>query len=366
MKQSAKIAMYLGIVLLFILAIFAYNKFFGKNAFDDKTAPGKNTENRSGDKKRGGKSLPVSVYVASLQSGENGLMRLGTLVANEKVDLVSELSGRVVEINFKEGQFLRKGDILVKLNDDELQTQLTRAQYQIKLLEQRLERQKILLEKDAVSREDYDKVLTEYNVLRQDIEELKIRIGKMKVRAPFNGVVGFRDVSNGAFLQPGSKVSTMVDVANLKLEFSIPEKYATSNLIGKTASFTVEGLENNFGALIYAVDPQIDVNTRTVMIRARYNNNKGLLKPGMSARVSILTNSNKSNIYVPNQAVVPDSKGRFVWVMKNGKAEKVNITTGYRTTEQLEVLAGIQVGDTIITTGMMQLREGMDVNVVEN
>lgn len=366
MKQSAKIAMYIGIVLLFIISVFAYNKFFGKKDLNDSPPAGETARKKGGDMKRGGKSLPVNIYIAQFQSGENGLKRLGTLVANEKVDLVSELSGRVVEVNFKEGQYLHKGDILVKLNDDELQSQLTRAQYQIKLLEQRLERQKILLEKDAVSREDYDKVLTEYNVLRQDIEELKIRIGKMKVRAPFNGVVGFRDVSNGAFLQPGSKISTMVDVANLKLEFSIPEKYATTNMIGKTAAFTIEGSDKRFSAMIYAIDPQIDINTRTVMLRARYNNKNGLLKPGMSARVSIMTTNNKDNIYVPNQAVVPDSKGRFVWVMRNGKAVKTNIETGNRTTEQLEVLSGIQVGDTVITTGMMQLRDGMDVNVVEN
>lgn len=368
MNKIFKIALYVVILLVFILAIWLFNVLYGKEKIDDKP---KTEYLRKGKEGRGrmdgsGKVLPVSVYVAEYQTGENGLMRLGTLVANEKVDLVSELSGRVTEVNFKEGQFIKKGQVLVKLNDDELQTQLTRAKYQLRLLEQRLERQKILLEKDAVSREDYDKVLTEYNVLKQDIEELQIRINKMKVRAPFDGVIGFRQVSNGAFLQPGSKISGMVDIANLKLEFSIPEKYITANLVGSMASFTVEGSEKVFPARIYAMDPQIDVNTRTILLRALYNNKDGFLRPGMSARVSMKTANEKKYLYAPNQAVVPDSKGRFVWLKKNGKAVATQVQTGNRTTENLEILSGIEVGDTIITTGLMQLREGMDVAVENN
>src|SRR5690606_21963778 len=145
-----------------------------------------------------------------------------------------------------------KGTLLIKLNDSELQVQLKKAQYQYTLLEERLERQRILLEKDAVSREDYDKVLTEFNVLKQDIEQLKISIEKMHIVAPFSGVVGFRDVSLGAFLQPNSKITSLVDVANLIVEVAIPEKYVLDKLYGATINFTVEGMIDNFSAVIYA------------------------------------------------------------------------------------------------------------------
>ena len=361
MKKTHKYLLYLSIPVFFALALFAYHSFFKEkevgiaNSNKLQTVP---------SKVRQGKILPVSVYIAQLMAREDGFLRIGNLVANERVEMVSEQSGRVVSINFQEGQFVKKGTLLIKLNDDELQVQLKKAEYQHALLEERLERQRILLEKDAVSREDYDNVLTEFNVLKQDIEQLKIRIEKMHVIAPFDGVVGFRDVSLGAFLQPNSKITTLVDIANLIVEVAIPEKYVMDKLLGSKVSFNVEGMVNDFSAVIYAVDPQVDVNTRTIMIRARYNNSNNLLRPGMSAKVMLNTGSGDINVYVPNQAVVPDVNGRSVWVFKNGKATFVPVQTGNRTADMLEVLSGVEKGDTIIITGLMQLREGISVSAV--
>lgn len=359
MKKTHKYLLYLGIPAFFALAFFAYNTFFKEKVVPLANNTKSQTSSSSG---RQGKVLPVSVHIAELMAREDGFLRIGNLVANEKVEMVSEQSGRVVSINFLEGQFVKKGTLLIKLNDDELQVQLKKAQYQHTLLQERLERQRILLEKDAVSREDYDKVLTEFNVLKQDIEQLKIRIDKMHITAPFDGVVGFREVSLGAFLQPNSKITTVVDIANLIVEVAIPEKYVMDKLYGKTINFTVEGMVNNFSAVIYAVDPQVDVNTRTIMIRARHKNANNLLKPGMSAKVMLNTGSGDINVYVPNQAVVPDVNGRSVWVLKNGKATFVPVQTGNRTADMLEVLSGVERGDTIIITGLMQLREGISVS----
>lgn len=361
MKKTQKIILYISIPVVLIISLIIYNSFLSKPELNDgKTTPAKSG---TGGQKQGGagKSLPVSVYIAEFMSNEDGRMTMGTLMANEKVDVVSELSGRVIAINFAEGQFVKKGEVLIKLNDDELITQLTKAEFQYKLLEQRLGRQKILLEKDAVSREEYDKVLTEYNVLNQDIVQLKIRIEKMKIRAPFDGVLGFREISMGAFLQPGSKISTLVDIASLKLEFSVPEKYINSIKPGGNVVFTVEGMSNKFSANIYAIDPVVELKTRTVMLRARYKNTGSRIKPGMSAKVTINSTSGKENIYVPNQSVVPDVKGRSVWMLKGGKATLVPIQTGTRTADMLEVLSGVGIGDTVITTGLMQLREGISV-----
>lgn len=367
MKPVTKYLLYVGVPLLCLGAVLLFNHFSGKDPMN--TTPGAAVSGGAGGAGgqggRGGGSrvLPVSGYVVAFETGESGLTRLGTLVANEKVQVMSELAGRVIDVNFSEGQLIRKGTVLVKLNDDELLTQLARAEYQYTLLEQRLERQKILLEKDAVSREDYDKVQTEFNVLKQDIEALTIRIGKMKIKAPFDGVIGFRQVSEGAFLQPGSKIADMVDMAKLKLEFSIPEKYIASRLVGTQAAFTVEGLTHTYQATIYAMDPQIDVATRTILLRALYNNADGVLKPGMSARVTIRTGSDQRSLFVPSQAVVPDVNGRFIWLLKGGKAFRSYVQTGNRTTDKLEITAGVEVGDTLITTGIMQLKEGMPVSI---
>ena len=359
MKQRQKYILYAAIPVVLAASVIGYNKLFNKPVINEESTsrPG-----GQGNKGGGGRALPVSVYIAKYMTSDEGRLAIGTLTPNERVDVVSELSGMVTEINFREGELVRKGTVLVKLNDDELVSQLVKAEYQYKLIEQRLERQKILLERDAVSREDYDKVLTEFNVLKQDIEQLKIRIEKMKVRAPFDGVIGFRDVSLGAFLQPNTKISTLVDIASLKLEFAIPEKYINDVKSGSSVSFTVEGSGKTFSAKVYAVDPQVEVKTRTLMLRARYANSGLMLKPGMSAKVSFSTTEGANNIYVPNQAVVPDVKGRSVWVLRGGKAELVQVQSGTRTADMLEILGGIERGDTIITTGLMQLRTGIQVS----
>lgn len=364
MKSTTKYLLYVGVPLLCAGAVLLFNKLSGHPSMRTTDLPPTVQRPSDGGRAQGSPTrrvLPVTGYVVSYESEESGLTTLGTLVANEKVQVMSELSGRVVSVNFEEGQFIRKGTVLVRLNDDELQTQLARAEYQYTLTGQRLERQKILLEKDAVSRENYDQVQTEYNVLKQDIEELKIRIDKMKIKAPFDGVIGFREISEGAFLQPGSNIAYMVDIARLKLEFSIPEKYVTTRLVGSKAYFTVQGVPRTFEATIYAVDPQIDIATRTILLRAMYDNSAGILKPGMSAKVTIRTDNSRQGLYVPSQAVVPDVNGRYVWLLRDGKAVRSYVQTGNRTTDRLEITTGVAVGDTLITTGIMQLKDDMPV-----
>ncbi len=166
----------------------------------------------------------------------------------------------------------------------------------------------------------------------------------------------------GALLVTNSKIAVIVDIANLILEFSIPEKYVTNKLIGANAFFTVEGMSKKFPATVYAMDPEVDIKTRSIMLRARYHNREGLLRPGMYAKVSLSTEKRDINIYLPNEAIVQDVKGRSVWFLKEGKAAMVQVQTGTRTTDKMEILSGVQKGDTIITTGLMQLREGMAVS----
>ena len=355
MRKRQKMILYLSIVLFFALAIFGYNKIFKKEKIGD-SAPA------SAQSVPATRGLPVSAYVVETRAVEDGYVRLGTLRTNEHVDIVNELSGRVVSINFMEGQPVKRGDILVQLNDDELQIQLVRTEYQHTLLKERLERQRILLEKDAVSREEYDKVLTEFNVLIQDMELLKVRIEKMKVRAPFDGVVGFREISLGAFLQPNSKITHLVDVANIIVEASMPEKNIQNYRVGGEISFRVDVIDRDLKAVIYAIDPQIDETTRTIVIRARYDNRNGILTPGMFVRVTSNVSGGNS-LFVPTESVTTDVKGRLIWVSRGNKATLVPITTGVRNEDMLEVLSGLNRGDTVITTGLMQLREGMTVSI---
>ncbi len=219
------------------------------------------------------------------------------------------------------------------------------AEAQIKLLGTQLERQRILLEKDAVSRESFDKVQTDYNMVAADISLYKARIERTEVRASFNGTVGFRYASEGSFVQPGTKIARLVDNSTLKVEFSIPEKYISLSLNGREVAFQVEGFSQVFHAHVYAIDPKIDPKTRTIALRAEYDNSRELLMPGMFAAVTLITSKSSNSIQVPSEAVVPEMEGKSVWVVRNGKAVATKIETGVRSETLVEVTSGLSSGD---------------------
>lgn len=284
-------------------------------------------------------------------------------MANEEVDIVSKVSGKVTGVFFREGTVVRKGDLLVKIYDDDLQAQLKRSEIQEKMLSEKLERQRVLLSKDAVSREAFDQLQTDYNVILADINLLKVRIAETEVRAPFNGTIGFRYVSEGTYVQPSVKIAHLTDPSMLKLEFAIPEKYVSENLMGKRVSFYTQGYNDEFFATVYAIDHQIDEQTRTIGVRARYDNSDRRLMPGMFADLTLITNEKLNAIQVPTQAVVPEMNEKRLWLARMGKAVLVPVVTGTRTESMIEVTSGISIGDTVITSGLMQLRQGMPVRV---
>ncbi len=311
----------------------------------------------------GNMALPVNVYIAAPSDLSNGIRSVGTLVANEEVDLTSETAGKVIKIYFREGTHVKKGDLLAKINSEDIVAQLERAEAQIKLLGDQLERQRILLEKDAVSRESFDKVQTDYNMIAADISLYKARIEKTEVRASFNGIVGFRYASEGSFVQPGTKIARLVDNSSLKVEFSIPEKYISLHLMGRDVAFQIEGFPQVFHAKVYAVDPKVETKTRTIALRAQYDNARELLLPGMFAAVTLITSQSSHAIQVPTEAVVPEMEGKSVWVVRKGKATPTRIETGVRSEAMVEVVSGLAPGDSVITTGLMQLRPDMAVSV---
>jgi len=321
--------------------------------------------NPGGGRGGGGRALPVSVYIANYSDLSDGVSRVGSLLANETVDLASQTSGRVVLINFEEGQWVEQGTLLVKIDDLDFQAQLTRAEHQFALAAERLRRQQILFARDAVSREAFDQAQTDYNMIEADIELLKVRIDRTEIRAPFSGVIGFRTISLGAYLQAGARVATLADIATLKLEFSIPERNVFRKLEGATARFMVQGSEKEYTARIYAVDPVLDVRTRSVVLRALYDNRDGLLRPAMAAtRIAVETERTPTALLVPSEAVIPDVDGRTVWLVRNNRAVQVPVKTGNRTADMVEILEGVAAGDTVITSGLLQIRQGQTVEPV--
>ena len=192
---------------------------------------------------------------------------------------------------------------------------------------------------------------------------LKVKISRTEIRAPFDGEMGFRYVSEGSYVQPSSKIATIVDNSVLKFEFAIPERYANNSLKNKEILFTVTGNDKRFAAKVYAVDPLIDVKSRMIMLRARYQNKSQELMPGMFAKGTMEFGEEQQLIAVPTEAVVPEMDGKRLWVVKNGKAVSVAVETENRDAKNVGVVSGVVVGDTILTGGLMQLREGMSVSV---
>src|SRR5690606_31215912 len=213
---------------------------------------GQQGEGRTGGGGQGGSQIPVSGTIAKPSYLTSGIRSAGSLLANEEVDIVSKVSGKVTAVYFKEGSKVKKGDLLVKIYDEDLQAQLRRSEIQEKMLSEKLERQRVLLSKDAVSREAFDQLQTDYNVILADINLLKVRIAETEVRAPFDGVIGFRYVSEGTYVTPQVKIAHLFDQSILKLEFAINEKYVSENLMGKKISFKTEGYRDEFFATVYA------------------------------------------------------------------------------------------------------------------
>jgi membrane fusion protein (multidrug efflux system) len=289
----------------------------------------------------------------------------GTVIPDEEVDLSFETSGKIDVIYFKEGSYVKKGELLAKLIDDDLQAQLDKLQIQEKLAQEKENRQKILLSKEAVSQESYDQVKTDLQSIESEIKLLRTRIVKTQIHAPFDGKIGLRFVSEGAFVNSNTQIAKLVKNNPLKIDFSIPEKYSGMVKQGTNLKFKIEENDNWYSAKVYAVEPKIDPKTRTIAVRAIYDNSNDEIKPGRFVSIELIIREKNNALMVPTEAIIPEMGGERVFVVKNGKAESFSIIPGLRTSETIEVISGIQPGDSLIISGIMQLRPGMPVAVKE-
>ena len=282
---------------------------------------------------------------------------------DEEVDLSFETSGKIIEINFEEGSQVKKGQLLAKVNDRPLQAQLQRLVAQLKLAEDRVFRQNALLERDAVSKEAYEQVKTELATLNADIDLIEANIAQTELRAPFDGVIGLRQVSVGTYASPTTIVAKLTKVSPLKVEFSVPERYANDVKIGAGVNFGLEGKFETFHAKVYARESRMDQNTHTLTLRALYPNANGNVMPGRYADIRLSKNEIHDALAVPSEAIVPEMGKDKIFLYKSGKAQPVEIQTGIRTEAETQVLQGLQTGDTIIISGTLQLRTGLPVTL---
>jgi membrane fusion protein (multidrug efflux system) len=343
-------------IFLVIVGALAFIKFVFFRSADEIS--------KSGGKKGGSApASPVNIFVAQKQKFNEQIISTGTALANEEASLMPELAGKVIRIYFSEGTFVKRNTLLVKINDADLRAQLNKVEQQIKLSEQKQQRQKQLLDINGVSQEGYDIAVNETNGFKSDRDLLHAQIMKTEIRAPFDGVIGLKNISEGSYVTPASVVATIQQLTPMKIDFSVPEKYMELVKKGDPVNFSTEGIQGVFKAKVFAIEPKIDLATRTLKIRALCYDHQNKLLPGAFVKVNMVKESSNS-ILIPTEALIPEQKGYKVFFYRNGKAVAGAVTPGTRTDSQIVILKGIEESDTIITTGIMQLKNEMPVKII--
>jgi membrane fusion protein (multidrug efflux system) len=307
--------------------------------------------------------LAVTARVLQPEHIDNHITSTGSVMANEEVEIRSEVQGKITHIAFKEGGKVKKGDLLVKIDDAELQAELLKARYSRKLSEDEEFRMRKQLEIEAVSQKDYDQALNELNMNKAQEKILQAQLEKTTLRAPFSGAAGLKQVSEGAYVSPSTLITTLQQIDPVKLDFSIPGKYAGRVKVGQTVRFSVQGSTKTLEGKVYAVDPRIDPEARTLKLRALCPNAGLDVLPGAFASVEIPLETLDSALMVPSEALSADAKGSKVFLFQNGKAEVRPVQAGVRTDSAVQIVSGLKRGDTVITSGIIQIRPGSSVTL---
>ena len=315
---------------------------------------------------RGGRgNMPMSVegYIINTSTVSESIEVPGSVLPFESTELHPEVSGRVVSLNINEGSFVRKGTQLAKLFDGDLQAQLKKLQVQLSISERTVQRLGELLKIQGVSQQEYDLSTLEANNIRADIDIIRTNIARTVIRAPFSGRIGLKNISVGAYVTPQSIIATIQQVDQLKLEFTVPEKYTSRIKVGQTVSFNVEGSSKNLLAKVMATEGSVVQENRSLQIRAVVLGKDPKLLPGVFAKVQLDFGKDENAILVPTQAVIPGARNKQVIVYKNGKANFTVITTGVRDSAMVQVTNGINIGDTIVTTGLLAVKPNAPIKI---
>lgn len=321
------------------------------------------TGNKTGSDTKTGKTAPVAVSMILLKPGEveNKILSTGTLMANEEVELRCEIPGRIRTIFFEEGSSVKEGALLIKIEDQELQAQLKKLLVEEQEASDDVYRKQKLLDLKALSQEEFDKTANQLAMVQADLELKRSQLAKTEIISPFDGQVGLRQVSRGEYISSSNPIAMLQQVDPIKIEFSVPEKYNGMVRKRTVVHFTVAGNDELFSGQIYAVEPKIDPSTRNITLRAVCPNPSKKLMPGAFAKVEIILEKLPDALMIPSEAIIPTINGEKVFVCRNGKAKSVLITTGIRTEREVQVLNGLAAGDSLITSGLLQLREEMPV-----
>ena len=318
----------------------------------------------------GGKSggaqrvLNVEGYVAELGSQSKSFKTMATLAPRNSVALSAATSGRLVSLKAKDGAIVKKGTLLAKIDDSELRAQLKQAESNKMLAEQKEQRIRGLFEKNGATKQDLEAAEASLKSAEASIELIRAQIAKTEVRAPFSGKLGFVDVSVGAWLNSGSAIAELSEVDHLKAKFSLPQRYASVIKVGDKIMLKDAERHVEKEGVVTALDAVISESSRTRRVMVDVDNSKGELIAGSFVSVNVgMEASSVESFTVPSEALILDRDGAYVFVSDNGKAKIKHVTTGLRTPMSVQVLSGLDVGDTVIVSGIVSLRPGAAVKI---
>ncbi|MDE3235074.1 MAG: efflux RND transporter periplasmic adaptor subunit [Bacteroidota bacterium] len=315
-------------------------------------APQKNTSN----------ATMVDVIVAQPKTIENKIEANGTVVANEYVELRPEVSGRLTYLNVPEGKFVEKGTLIAKVFDEDLQAQLAKTKVLLDLAEKNEVRLRKLLAVNGANQSDYDAALGAVNGYKADIAYTQSLIEKTIIKAPFSGVVGLRLVSPGAYVSPATLIATIQQVDKIKVDFTIPEQYASIIKKGASVDIETDALKQiKTKAIIIATEPQITASSRNLKVRALMQD--GNINPGAFVKVYVQASKDSKAIMVPTGCIIPDDMNKQLVLVKNGKARFVNVKTGVREADNVEIISGVNPGDSVVVTGVLFARPNAALKV---
>ena len=305
----------------------------------------------------------VDAFVVQAKSLSESVEVPGTIVAEESTEIHPEVSGRIVQLNVREGAIVSKGALLAKLYDGDLQAQKRKLEVQLKIAESNQSRTEQLVKIGGISQQDYDVTVLNVSNLHADLDIVRTSIDKTEIRAPFSGKLGLKGVSIGAFVTPTSVITSIQKTSGLRIDFNVPEKYVGQIKTGQTINFGTEGSDRTYMAVVAATESGIAENTRSLTIRARIKGDEAGLVPGGFAKVKLSFAPNPHALMVPSQAIVPQARGKKVYVYRGGIANFVDVETGIRDSSNVQITSGLKQGDTVIVTGLLGLKPDAKVMV---
>ena len=297
----------------------------------------------------------VDVMIARSESVSNIIEANGTVIASEFVELRPEVSGRLTYLNLTEGRSIAKGTVIARVNDAELRAQIARSKVQLELAQKTVDRYQQLLAVNGLNQADFDIALNQVNTLNADIVYTQALIDKTVVRAPFSGVVGLRQVSPGAYVTPATVIATLQQTKEVKIDFTLPETYSSVIKTGNQVEVEADALtKERHKAVIIATEPGANTDTRNLRVRAILKS--AIANPGAFVKVYIDAGKERRSIKVPTNCIIPDDKSNQVILVKNGAASFVDVQTGFREDNTVELISGVREGDSVVVTGVLFAR----------